>query len=84
MPYTEIGAFLAELHQREGVAARALEFLILTAARTGEVIGARWSEIDEEARLWTVPADRMKGAQGASRAAQCAGAGDPQGIAARQ
>ena len=60
LPYTEIGAFLAELHQREGVAARALEFLILTAARTGEVIGARWSEIDEEARLWTVPADRMK------------------------
>jgi integrase len=46
---------------RDGVAAAALEFLILTAARTGEVIGARRSEIDFRARMWTVPPTRMKG-----------------------
>ena len=51
---------MAELRARKGVSARALEFTILTAARTGEVIGAKWGEIDLEARLWTVPADRMK------------------------
>ena len=45
---------------REGVAARALEFTILTAARTGEVVGARWSEIDLETRTWVIPAARMK------------------------
>lgn len=46
LPYVEIGAFLAELRQQDGVGARALEFAILTAARTGEVIGARWDEIN--------------------------------------
>ena len=51
---------MAELRQQEGVAARALEFAILTAARTGEVIGARWDEINLDERLWTVPAERMK------------------------
>ena len=51
---------MSELRQQEGVAARALEFAILTAARTGEVIGARWDEIDFADRLWTVPAQRMK------------------------
>jgi integrase len=60
LPYAELGAFMTELHQQEGVAARALEFAILTAARTGEVLGARWSEIDFKVRLWTVPAERMK------------------------
>jgi integrase len=60
LPYPEIGAFTAELRQQEGVAARALEFAILTAARTGEVIGAKWDEIDPGERLWTVPAERMK------------------------
>jgi integrase len=59
LPYGEIGAFMAVLRQQEGVAARALEFAILTAARTGEVIGARWDEIDFAERLWTVPAQRM-------------------------
>ena len=49
-----------QLAAREGVAARALEFTILTAARTGEVIGARWSEMDLEAGTWTIPAERMK------------------------
>jgi integrase len=48
------------LRGREGVAARALQFLILTAARAGEVIGARWDEIDLSNKTWTVPAARMK------------------------
>jgi integrase len=60
LPYPEIGRFIAELRQQGGTAARAMEFLILTAARTGEVIGARWREIDLAERLWTVPANRMK------------------------
>ena len=60
LPYAELPAFLVSLRQREAIAARALEFLILTAARTGEVIGARWSEIDLLDKTWTVPADRMK------------------------
>jgi integrase len=58
--YAEIGAFMSELRQRQGVASRALEFLILTAARTGEVVGAKWGEIDDAEGLWTVPAARMK------------------------
>jgi integrase len=61
LPYLELPAFMAELRKREGVAASALEFLILTAARTGEVTGARWSEVDLDAKVWTVPAGRMKG-----------------------
>ena len=60
LPYAEIGAFMADLRTREGGAAAALEFAILTAARTGEVIGARWSEIDMVAGVWTIPAERMK------------------------
>jgi integrase len=63
LPYGEIGPFMADLRGREGIAARALEFTILTAARTGEVLGAAWSEIDFQARVWTVPAGRMKGAR---------------------
>jgi integrase len=60
LPYAELPAFLGNLREQEGVAARALEFLILTAARTGEVIGARWSEIDLLEKTWTAPASRMK------------------------
>ncbi len=60
MPYPELPAFMAELRERTGVSARALEFAILTAARTSEVIGATWSEIDLKARVWTIPAHRMK------------------------
>jgi integrase len=60
LPYDEIAAFVADLHTRDGVSARALEFCILTAARTGEVLGARWSEIDLVAKLWTIPGERMK------------------------
>ena len=60
LPYDELPAFIVEMRQQEGVAARALEFAILTVARTGEVIGATWAEIDLEGCLWTVPAERMK------------------------
>jgi integrase len=60
LPYPEIGAFMAVLREQEGVAARALEFAILTATRTGEVLGAKWGEINLAERLWTVPAERMK------------------------
>ncbi|WP_261547530.1 tyrosine-type recombinase/integrase, partial [Burkholderia multivorans] len=60
LPYTEIGPFVAELRGMVGTAARALEFTILTAMRTGEVIGALPNEIDMDAQLWTVPAERMK------------------------
>lgn len=60
LPYPELPAFMAQLATREGMAARALEFAIMTAARTGEVIGARWSEIDLDAKVWTVRAERMK------------------------
>jgi integrase len=61
VPYADLPALFAQLRKREGVSARALEFLILTAARTGEVNGARWGEIDPSAKLWTVPGSRMKG-----------------------
>lgn len=60
LPYDAIAGFVAELRGHDGSAARALEFAILTAARTGEVLGARWSEIDLVTRVWTIPADRMK------------------------
>lgn len=60
LPYGEIPAFVADLHEQKGAAARALEFAILTAARTGEVIGARWDEIKGAEHLWTIPQGRMK------------------------
>ncbi len=60
MPYAEVPPFVASLREREAIAALALEFCILTAARSGEVLGAQWSEIDLVARIWTVPAIRMK------------------------
>jgi integrase len=60
LPYEEVGAFMAELSHQSGDAALALQFTILTAARTNEVIGARWSELDLEGGVWTVPGDRMK------------------------
>jgi integrase len=60
MPYPDVPAFIADLRQREGVAALALEFLILNASRLGEVLGARWDEIDREAKVWTIPAGRTK------------------------
>src|SRR5215469_10882407 len=60
LPYPEIGSFMAELRQRDGTAALAFEFAILTAARTSEAVGARWGEVDLAQRLWTVPPERMK------------------------
>ena len=60
LPYAELPSFLLALRERQGVAARALEFAILTAARTGEVIGARWSELDLRDKTWNVPGERMK------------------------
>jgi integrase len=60
LPYAELPSFMAELRQQEGIGARALEFTILMVARTGEVIGARWEEINLAERLWIVPAQRMK------------------------
>jgi integrase len=60
LPWQEMGAFMADLRKREGMGARALEFAILTAARSGEVRGATWDEIDFKAKLWTIPAERMK------------------------
>jgi integrase len=62
MPYAQVGPFLTQLRQQPGVAARALEFLILVAGRRNEVLGARWSELalELETPTWTVPASRMK------------------------
>lgn len=61
LPYSEAAEFIIKLRQQGGVAARALEFTILTGARTGEVIGAAWDEIALSASVWIIPADRMKG-----------------------
>lgn len=61
MAWGVLPAFMAELRARDNISARTLEFTILTAARTGEVIGAAWAEIDLDAKLWTIPKGRMKG-----------------------
>lgn len=58
--YDAVPAFMADLRGRAAVAARALEFVILTAARSGELLGATWDEIDIEKKIWTIPAERMK------------------------
>jgi integrase len=60
LPWQRIGAFMSALRSREGVSARAVEFAILTACRSGEVRGAQWSEFDTAGKLWTIPAERMK------------------------
>jgi integrase len=60
LPFNELPAFMAELRKRSGLVARALEFCILTAARTGEITGARWDEISLKDKVWTVPAVRTK------------------------
>jgi integrase len=64
LPYADIPDFIVELRTELGVAPRALEFAILTALRTGDVIGATWDEIDLRARVWTIPASRMKNKKG--------------------
>ena len=60
LPFGEIGSFMGDLRGAGGVAARALEFAILTAGRTGEVIGGTWREVDLRNKVWTIPAERMK------------------------
>lgn len=60
LPWKEMPAFIARLRAIDTISARALEFTILVAARSAETLGARWSEIDLQARLWTVPAERIK------------------------
>lgn len=60
LPYREIGAFMADLRQRQGMSALAMEFTVLTCARTGETIGATWAEIDFDNRIWTIAPERMK------------------------
>lgn len=60
LPYKDMTGFMQELKAAAGTAARAVEFAILTAARSGEVRGARWEEIDMQERLWIIPAERMK------------------------
>lgn len=63
LPFVDIAAFMSELAGRSATAARALEFTILTAARTSEALGATWDEIDLETKVWSIPAVRMKAGQ---------------------
>jgi integrase len=67
LPYSQLPEFMADLRNREGFGARALEFTILTAARTADTIGGKPAEIDQVEKLWTVPKDRMKGKKGARK-----------------
>jgi integrase len=60
LPYADLPAFMQSLQEREGIAAAAMEFLILTAARTGEVLGTTWDEFDLRKSVWTIPGERMK------------------------
>ena len=63
LPFEELPAFISDLRGRSGLSSRALEFVILTAVRTEEALGARWEEFDLERTVWTVPAVRMKGSK---------------------
>ena len=60
LPYNDVPGFVAQLATRKGIGSKALEFIILTACRTSEVLKARWSEFDLEQKFWTIPAERMK------------------------
>jgi integrase len=60
IPYSAVAGFLGALRTHPGTAARALEFLVLCASRSGEVLGARWSEIDLDQKTWTIPPERLK------------------------
>jgi integrase len=60
LPWQKVGAFMAALTERDGISAQALRFVVLTAARTGEVRGMRWREVELDAKVWVVPGDRMK------------------------
>src|SRR5262245_39747671 len=61
LPYADMPAFIEQLRAQEGIAARALEFTVLTAARTGETIGAAWTAANKSEKVWTVPGERTKG-----------------------
>lgn len=61
LPYDQLSAFIQALRQQEGIAPLALEFAVLTAARTAEVLGVCWNEVDLNEKIWIVPAARMKG-----------------------
>lgn len=63
MPYKDVADFMKRLREQEGMTALVLEFTVLTAARSGEVLGMTWGEVDEAAKVWTVPGKRMKGAR---------------------
>ena len=82
LPYAELPSFMTALRDREGISARALEFAILTAARTGEAINARWAEIDGD--VWTIPAGSHEGRPRASGAAVPARGRAPQRLAPRE
>lgn len=60
LPYQQVHSFVQALRKKKGISPKAFEFLILTAARSGEVLGAKWDEIDLASDVWTIPADRMK------------------------
>jgi integrase len=60
IPHQEIGTFMEKLRKQEGIAAKALEFVILCASRTNECLGAKWPEIDLDSTVWTIPGDRTK------------------------
>lgn len=60
LPYQKVHAFVQALREKKGISPKAFEFLILTAARSGEVLGAKWDEIDLQGKVWTIPAERMK------------------------
>jgi integrase len=61
LPFVEIAAFITKLRRRQGAAARALEFAVLTGARSDEALGATWGEVDFAEKHWTIPGERMKG-----------------------
>jgi integrase len=67
MAYADVPAFIADLRARSGPLAMALELIILSGVRVSEALGATWAEVDREARVWTIPATRMKGATGLKR-----------------
>ena len=60
LPYQQAYAFVQALREKRGISPKAFEFLILTAARSGEVLGAKWQEVDLATKVWTIPAERMK------------------------
>ena len=79
MPYAKVASFLTGLRRRGGAAARALEFCILTATRSGEVLNAEWSDVDRDQRMWTIPARQDEVQARAPGPAERSGNGDHRG-----